>query len=132
MEISSVDVDFESSALFSLPEEPVSIFHKDIFVPMGDRSCLDRPLFLRTELSALERRTESAARGDRCASMKVGGSGEIGGIIEWGGEKGIEVSGYGKGSVHDDKGNSASVTVEQNSDGTGSARVSGKHSEDFD
>ncbi len=55
---------------------------------------------------------------------------EIGGTISWGGEKGVEISGYASGSASDDNGNTADVTVEVNSDGTGSATVSVSHDED--
>lgn len=53
-------------------------------------------------------------------------SGEIGGTYRWGGEKN-EFSGYIKGEVHDDRGNSVRVKIEHDSDGKGSATVSAKH-----
>ena len=59
--------------------------------------------------------------------MEVSGSVEVGGKASWGGKNGVEVSGYAKGEVHDDKGNYAKAEVEQKSDGTGNASVSGGH-----
>ncbi len=58
---------------------------------------------------------------------KGGGSAEVGVKRSWGGKDGPKTSIYGKGEVHDNKGNYLKGQVEQNSDGKGKADVSAGH-----
>jgi len=64
------------------------------------------------------------------SSKKAGGSAEVGAQISWGGPEGVECSGYIKGEIHDNEGNSAEIKVEQNDDGTGSATVSASYNDE--
>lgn len=54
-------------------------------------------------------------------------SGEVGGTITWGGEAGIQASGYVSGNASDNNGNKVDITVEVKSDGSGSATASASH-----
>ena len=54
-----------------------------------------------------------------------------GGSASWGGDNGIEFKGYFNGEIHDSKGNSAEVHVEQKNDGNGRVDFS-VHHEDKD
>jgi len=56
-----------------------------------------------------------------------GGSVVMGGECTWGGSEGTTYSVYGNFEAHDDRGNYAEASVTQNSDGTGSASISGGH-----
>ena len=71
-------------------------------------------------------RVESFKRKTKPFMAMAGGSGKVeaGVTIRWGGENGVEASGYGKAEVHDDNGNRVAFEVEQKSDGTGSMTAS--------
>jgi hypothetical protein len=58
--------------------------------------------------------------------MDTNGSVSGGVKYEWGGDKDEnQFSAWGKVEAHDDNGNKVEVTVEQNSDGTGSVSANG-------
>jgi hypothetical protein len=80
-----------------------------------------------TTPSELAQRMQRVAHGMKIAPRESETSGEVGGTWKWGGKGGPEFNGYLKGKVQDNKGNSAEVKVQQNSDGTGSATASAKH-----
>lgn len=63
-------------------------------------------------------------------AAKISGEINAGVDIQWGGEKGIEVSGHARGEVRDDNGNYGRIDVTQNSDGSGQASISGGHKEE--
>ena len=65
--------------------------------------------------------------GKKFLRLDASGKVEVGGKISWGGDKGVEASGYGKAEVRDDRGSYAKVEIEQKSDGTGNATVSAGH-----
>jgi hypothetical protein len=49
----------------------------------------------------------------KIAPMRTETSGEVGAKYDWGGKDGGKVTGYVKGEVRDDKGNSAKVEVQK-------------------
>jgi hypothetical protein len=108
--------------------EPV--FHEAIFYKAGGAILSNRTYSLKKETS------ETAMKTKKVMHTNFGGisnfSGEIGGKISWGGENGVQATGYAQGSASDDKGNTAEITVEINSDGTGSASASLIREEDKD
>ncbi|MDP1609204.1 MAG: hypothetical protein Q8L98_07825 [Chlamydiales bacterium] len=129
IEVSSADFndfsqdfdDFFKPTALSIPE-----FHQAIFSWENGPFFSTKTFVPQEILSELAMKTQSMAREHHRGS---GASAEAGISCGWGGKDGIELSGYATGTVHDDKGNSAQVTVEQKSDGTGNVDVSVRHDE---
>ena len=115
--------EYESYSLRSDNQQSSSNLHEAIF---PGEWCL-RSLKHDVSLTSSPQKITNAAK--IIAPLKAGGSVELGGKIEWGGQNGIEISAYGKAEGHDDKGNTAEISVEQNSDGSGNATVSVSHEE---
>jgi len=93
------------------------------FISSISQICLSERSFCKT-ITKLDSRTEMPhsfdANGSVSAHLKV----------NWGGKADTKFSGGVKAEVKDDKGNYASVVVEQNSDGEGSAEISAGHKEE--
>jgi hypothetical protein len=131
-EIGAVDFDGYDVEFVSLcppQEESNSAFHESIFSePLTSRP-LAKTVVPGDASSNLVSRTQQVAQTQGAyLGARLEGSGEVGGRWRWGGPDGNQFSGYVKGEVRDDKGNSAQVQVTQNSDGTGEAAVSARHS----
>ncbi|MBI5273047.1 MAG: hypothetical protein HY861_03590 [Chlamydiia bacterium] len=105
-------------------------YHETIFSQESCSRPFKKEAIVCSNLAGIEAKVQrSVGRKKEVAPMGVEGSVEAGGTVSWGGEKGVEISGYGKGEVHDDNGNYAKGEVRQDSDGKGSATVSGGHKE---
>lgn len=128
----SIDLD-NISLYYSLSSSDGGIsensFHKAIYSPLESSSQTINKNYPNRPFSITESKTQRVAQNQMI--IPVGNvKGEVGGTISWGGEDGVEISGYVSGSASDDRGNTASIEVEINSDGSGSATVSGSHDED--
>ncbi|HEX2583478.1 MAG TPA: hypothetical protein VHL30_05115 [Chlamydiales bacterium] len=132
-EVSSVDFDnFDQGfgAFFeSTTEDPR--FHTIICSQTSENWRFTRTAVLQTTPSELAQRTEQVVRNRTIAiSPTYGGSGKIELDIRWGDKEGPTVSVSGKAEVHDNKGNSVDIKVEQKDDGTGNVTISASHKEE--
>lgn len=118
---------FERRDYFAAPQMPSSNLHEGIVYPKNDFLPMTRTVTLVTERSGSDIKAQKVLQGSIAPMGST--SAEGGFTITWGGENGTEVSGYISGSASDNSGNTAEVTVEVNSDGSGSADVSVKHEE---
>lgn len=90
---------------------------------------LSKPVSIACNPTAIERSVNSLFL-TKIANAKAnesGGSVTLDLSVDWGGSQGTTFSGSINAEAHDDRGNTVEVRVEQSSDGSGSATVSGSH-----
>jgi len=97
------------------------LYHEAIFSHESCSQSFTKKAVLCPNLSGTESKTQ------RIASMKVGGGGSVDVNISWGGKDGVTVSGGASGEIHDSNGNYAKGEVRHDSNGEGSATISGGH-----
>jgi len=77
--------------------------------------------------SLCKRTTKLVSKTGALLPLGPNGSVEVHVIVNWGGKEDTKFRGGVKAEVSDDEGNYATVKIEQNSDGEGSAEVSAGH-----
>ena len=134
VEFQSVDLDYLGECYGFLNfnmETPEKSFHEAICTSSGNPYRFIQATYLNRPLSNIDSKAQKIVQNHRIAPMG-NINGEIGGKISWGGEDGVQASGYVSGSASDNNGNTVEATVEVNSDGSGNASVSASHEEKTD
>jgi|CXWL01.1.fsa_nt_gi hypothetical protein len=126
--VSGCEQNFGSNSFENERESQVS-FHDKLFSNTHCKLHFSKQLSIAHNRTMMEK-TVDAFFLNRMRNAEVADTeGSVSGGIQcdWGGQDGPQFSAYIEAEAHDDHGNYVEVSVEQSSNGTGSASVSGSH-----
>ena len=111
---------------------PAEDFHKVIFFQWSSCTTFTKRAILHGNPLDMDRKIQNAAQytSGKMKPMSRGGSVSVDVSISWGGSEGTQGSVGISAEAHDDSGNKVEVSVEQDSNGEGSANISVSHEKD--